>query len=151
MKTPALQRAHAATNPRLATDYLGMNCQMPPFDDVRVRQAFNYAINKRSWSPSSNGAASWRAACCRRICPATIRACAATTTIRSRRARCWRQARFAHDSSPTLWFRGDQTAEMLAESIQQDLALVGVNVALKPVAWGPLLEAIGSRKTSSCS
>ena len=31
---------------------------------------------------------------------------------------------------------------MIGQSIQQDLALVGVHVELKPVAWAPLLEAI---------
>jgi peptide/nickel transport system substrate-binding protein len=31
---------------------------------------------------------------------------------------------------------------MIGQSIQQDLALVGVQVELKPVAWAPLLEAI---------
>ena len=41
-----------------------------------------------------------------------------------------------------LWMRADQTMLLLAQSIQQDLALVGINVRLKPVAWGPLLDAI---------
>src|SRR5207245_2652576 len=45
MKTPAL-RALTLKQITVTTNYLGMNCQMPPFDDVRVRQAFNYAINK---------------------------------------------------------------------------------------------------------
>ena len=52
------------------------------------------------------------------------------------------QAHFPRNFKPVLWFRADQTGEMLTESIQQDLALVGVSIALKPVAWGPLLEAI---------
>jgi ABC-type transport system substrate-binding protein len=39
----------------LATQYLGMNCQMPPFNDVRVRRAFNYAINKRKLIQLLNG------------------------------------------------------------------------------------------------
>jgi ABC-type transport system substrate-binding protein len=55
-------------------------------------------------------------------------------------------AHFPRDFKPALWFRADQIAEMLAESIQQDLALVGVSVTLKPVAWGPLLEAIRQPK-----
>ena len=56
------------------------------------------------------------------------------------------EAHFPYESKPLLWFQGDQTAEMLAESIQQDLALVGVNIRLKPVAWGPLLEAVRQPK-----
>jgi len=56
------------------------------------------------------------------------------------------QAHFPRDFQPVIWFRSDQTGEMVTESIQQDLALVGVNVRLKPVAWGPLLEAIRQPK-----
>src|SRR5262245_28909390 len=32
--------------PTLSLQYLGFNTQMKPFDDRRVRQAFNYAVNK---------------------------------------------------------------------------------------------------------
>jgi len=32
--------------PGLNVGYLAMNCEKEPFDDVRVRKAFNYAINK---------------------------------------------------------------------------------------------------------
>ena len=32
--------------PRFSTDYIGMNTQEPPFDDPKVRQALNYAIDK---------------------------------------------------------------------------------------------------------
>jgi ABC-type transport system substrate-binding protein len=38
--------------------------------------------------------------------------------------------------------RADRGEMMIGQSIQQDLALVGVHVELKPVAWAPLLEAI---------
>src|SRR5207244_11282592 len=45
MKTPRL-RALTLKIVTLATDYLGMNCEMPPFNDLRVRRASNYAVNK---------------------------------------------------------------------------------------------------------
>jgi ABC-type transport system substrate-binding protein len=41
-----------------------------------------------------------------------------------------------------LWLRADESEIIHGESIQQDLALVGVHVVLKPVAWSPLLEAV---------
>ena len=34
--------------PQFDVDYFGLNTTEPPFDDVKVRQAFNYAIDKRS-------------------------------------------------------------------------------------------------------
>ncbi len=32
--------------PALRVSYIGLNCQKPPFNDVRVRQAVNYAVNR---------------------------------------------------------------------------------------------------------
>ena len=36
--------------PTFSTDYIGMNIKEPPFDDPKVRQALNYAINKEAIS-----------------------------------------------------------------------------------------------------
>lgn len=33
--------------PTLSTSYIGLNTDMPPFDDIKVRQALNYAIDKQ--------------------------------------------------------------------------------------------------------
>ena len=44
--------------------------------------------------------------------------------------------------------RADQTVLMLGQSIQQDLALIGVHVVLRPIAWGPFLEAIRQPHTA---
>jgi ABC-type transport system substrate-binding protein len=145
MKTPAL-RALSLHKSTVTTSYLGMNCQMPPFDDVRVRQAFNYAVRKHKLVAVING----RGIVAPGILPPNLPGF--DPSVRGydydpAKARALlEQAHFPHDPKPTLWFRGDQTGEMLVESIQQDLALVGVNVLLKPVAWGPLLEAIRQPK-----
>jgi oligopeptide transport system substrate-binding protein len=145
MKTPAL-RALTLNKSTVTTSYLGMNCQMAPFDDVRVRQAFNYAVNKEKLIEVING----RGIVARGVLPPNLPGY--DPNVRGydydpAKARALLEAaHFPHDFKPALWFRGDQTAEMLAESIQQDLALVGVNITLKPVAWGPLLEAIRQPK-----
>ena len=54
MKTPRL-RALTLHIVDIATEYLGMNCGMKPFDDVRVRRAFNYAIDKHKIIALLNG------------------------------------------------------------------------------------------------
>ena len=36
--------------PSFSTDYIGMNVNEPPFDDPKVRQALNYAIDKQAIS-----------------------------------------------------------------------------------------------------
>jgi peptide/nickel transport system substrate-binding protein/oligopeptide transport system substrate-binding protein len=145
IKTPAL-RALTLNKSTVTTSYLGMNCRMPPFDDVRVRQAFNYGINKEKLIAVING----RGVAARGVLPPNLPGY--DPDVRGynydpAKARALlEQAHFPHDLKPVLWFRADQTGEMLAESVQQDLALVGVSVRLKPVAWGPLLEAIRQPK-----
>ncbi len=141
MKTPEL-RALTLNKSTVTTSYLGMNCQMPPFEDVRVRQAFNYAVNKQKLIEVING----RGIVARGVLPPNLPGYDPTVhgyDYDPAKARALLEAaHFPHDLKPALWFRSDQTGEMLAESIQQDLALVGVSITLKPVAWGPLLEAI---------
>jgi oligopeptide transport system substrate-binding protein len=145
MKTLAL-RALTLNKSTVTTSYLGMNCQMAPFDDVRVRQAFNYAINKDKLIAVING----RGVAALGVLPPNLPGY--DPDVRGykydpAKARALlERAHFPRDLKPDLWFRADQTGEMLVESIQQDLALVGIRIGLKPVAWGPLLEAIRQPK-----
>jgi peptide/nickel transport system substrate-binding protein len=45
---PQYQKYQRIRKPTLNLRYLGFNTQLKPFDDRRVRQAFNYAVNKES-------------------------------------------------------------------------------------------------------
>jgi YVTN family beta-propeller protein len=45
------------------TLYVGMDVLKPPFDDVRVRRALNYAIDRDHVVELAGGPASWRATC----------------------------------------------------------------------------------------
>jgi peptide/nickel transport system substrate-binding protein len=145
MKTPAL-RALTLHKSTVTTSYLGMNCQMPPFDDVRVRRAFNYAIRKRKLVDVLNGRGVVGAGVLPPNLPGYNPNVGGYDYDPAQARALLEQAHFPPHVEPALWFRADQTGEMLAESIQQDLALVGVNVTLRPVAWGPLLEAIRQPK-----
>jgi oligopeptide transport system substrate-binding protein len=124
-----------------------MNCQMWPFTDVRVRRALNYAINKRKLIALLNG----RGVVARGVLPPGIPGYEADLEgypyDAARARRLLEEAKVGASFEPVLWMRADQTQLMLGQSIQQDLALVGVSVSLKPVAWGPLLEAIRQPKT----
>ena len=141
IKTPSL-KALTIHNVTVTTDYVGMNCQMPPFTDVRVRQAFNYAINKEKLLALLNG----RGVVARGVLPPGLPGY--TPDLKgypydlAKARRLLEEAGVRKGFAPVLWMRADQTMLILAQSIQQDLALVGVNAVLKPVAWGPLLEAI---------
>jgi hypothetical protein len=54
MKTPRLRKLTLRIV-TVTTRYFGMNCQMPPFNDERVRRAFNYAVNKPKLIAVLNG------------------------------------------------------------------------------------------------
>jgi len=43
---PTYRRYQRVSKPTLSLLYIGFNTQVKPFDDRRVRQAFNYAVNK---------------------------------------------------------------------------------------------------------
>ncbi len=146
MKTPRL-RALTLKLVTLATDYLGMNCEIAPFTDVRVRRAFNYAINKDKFIAVFNR----RGIAASGILPPGLPGYDPEIQgypYDPRRARhLLEEAGLPRNFAPQLWLRADETQMMLAESIQQDLALVGIHVLLKPVAWPPLLEAVRQPRT----
>jgi peptide/nickel transport system substrate-binding protein len=147
MKTPRL-RALTLKKTTVTTQYMGMNCQMPPFGDVRVRQAMSYAINRKKLVELING----RGVVAHCVLPPNLPGYNPDLKGYSYdpgKARALlERAGLAAGFSFELWLRADETALMIGQSIQQDLALVGVHAELKPVAWGPFLEAIRQPHTA---
>ena len=83
------QKARVVEGGQLHTGYVTMNTQMAPFDNVKVRQAVNMAINKDrivAADQQPRGAGQPAAAAAR--CPATTRPSRATPTTSRRPRRC---------------------------------------------------------------
>ena len=135
--------AHETT---MTTMYIGMNCQMPPFDDVRVRRAVSYAINRQKALLLINN----RGEIARGILPPGMpgfEAIPGAAEFNPDAARdLLRQAGFPHGFDTILWTRTDETALRLAQSYQQDLADVGISVRIKNLSWASYLEAIQTPK-----
>jgi peptide/nickel transport system substrate-binding protein len=158
-RIPPAEFLYVMKNPRLArltihivdiaTEYLGMNCRMKPFDDLRVRRAFNYGIDKQKIIELLNG----RGVAARGVLPPGIPGFDPRLTGYSydpaKARRLLEEARLGGNFSPTLWLRADRTEMMIGQSIQQDLSEIGVHVQLKPVAWAPLLDAVRQPDTVS--
>jgi ABC-type transport system substrate-binding protein len=147
MKTPRL-RAQTENVVDLATYYVAMNCQMKPFNDIRVRRAFNYAVDKRKIIALLNGRGVIAHGVLAPGLPGYNSDLKGYPYDPDRARRLLEEAGLSKDFTATIWMRADRTEMMLGQSIQQDLALVGVHVTLKPVAWGPLLEAVRQPDTA---
>jgi oligopeptide transport system substrate-binding protein len=147
MKTRSL-RDLTQKKTTVSTQYLGMNCRMWPFTDVRVRQAINYGIDRAKLVAVING----RGVVATGVLPPNLPGYDPDLKgygYDPARARALlEQAHLGGGFTFELWTRADQNLLMLGQSIQQDLALIGVHVEIKPVAWGPFLEAIRQPHTA---
>jgi ABC-type transport system substrate-binding protein len=130
----------------LWTSYLGLNCQIPPLDDRRVRQALNYAVNKKDVIALLNG----RAIVATSVVPPGMPGYVSETTgypydparARALLAEAGQGAGFATE----LWTQGGDMDLKIGQKVQRDLADVGVTMAIKQVAWSSFLEAIRQPK-----
>jgi ABC-type transport system substrate-binding protein len=129
----------------MSTAYLGMNCELPPFDDVRVRRAINYAVDKKKLLRLING----RGVLARGILPPSMPGY--QTGLQGyphdpRRARkLLHEAGYGNGFSTTLWVQLDEDSLRLAQGVQQDLRAVGIGLTIRPLAWAPFLQKIRQR------
>jgi len=126
----------------LRTQYLGMNCQRPPFDDLRVRRAVNHAVNRTKLLQLINN----RGVLAKGILPPGIQRQGGEHSGYAHdpalARRLMHEAGHADGLRTTLWVRLDSLTLRLAQSVQQDLAEIGMEITIKPLAWGSFLDAV---------
>jgi peptide/nickel transport system substrate-binding protein len=131
--------------------YLGINNQKKPFDDKRVRQALNYAVNKDAivrdvlkgtGSPSRGP-----------VLPNTWGADPALKAYPydpERAKKLLAEAGYPSGFSTTLWVpesgSGMQSPVAMSTVIQSNLKAVGVNVTLQTMEWGAYLAKLRSKE-----
>jgi peptide/nickel transport system substrate-binding protein/oligopeptide transport system substrate-binding protein len=142
--TQAALTVHATA---LDTMFIGLNCQMPPLDDRRVRQALNYAVNKAGVIALLNG----RGVEAHGIVPPNMpgyHVDLAGYPYDPAKARALlAEAGLAAGFTTEIWTQGTDSDLKIAQKIQQDLTKVGVQLEIKSVAWSSFLEAIRQPKT----
>jgi peptide/nickel transport system substrate-binding protein len=131
--------------------YLGMNNQKKPFDDKRVRQALNYAVNKdaivkdvlKGTGASSRGP----------VLPGTWGADPALKAYPydpERAKKLLAEAGYPNGFSTTLWVpesgSGMQAPVAMSTVMQSNLKAVGVNVALQTMEWGTYLAKLRTKE-----
>ncbi|MFQ5667649.1 MAG: ABC transporter substrate-binding protein [Candidatus Binatia bacterium] len=126
----------------MRTSYLGMNCRMAPFNDRRVRQAMNVAIDKHKLLRLINN----RGVVAKGFLPPNMPGYNPRVPgypfDPARARQLLAAAGYPNGFTTTLWVRSDATALRLAQAVQQDLAEVKVRCRIKAIAWGPFLQAV---------
>jgi ABC-type transport system substrate-binding protein len=119
-----------------------MNCEMAPFSDVRVRRAMNFAVNKEKLLRLINNRGVVAQAFVPPNMPDYHSRVSGYAFDPDRARRLLADAGYPSGFSTTIWVRSEEGALRLAQSVQQDLADVGVRIRIKAIAWGPFLEAV---------
>jgi ABC-type transport system substrate-binding protein len=149
---PSAEYTRVAADPRYAplvvrrttirTQYVAFNCALPPFDRPDVRRALALAIDRERLVELIDG----RGSIARGIVPPAMEGFAGDVVPMpydpEGARRGLEAAGLGQGISTTLWTQRDDGPLRLAQSMQQDLAAVGVDVTLKPVDFPALIEAV---------
>ncbi|HET9026857.1 MAG TPA: ABC transporter substrate-binding protein [Trueperaceae bacterium] len=123
----------------LNTSYLAMHQNQPPFDDVRVRQAVAYAIDRQAIVDAFYAG---QATTAEDILPDSLWGHSGATgyPYDPERAReLLTEAGFPDGLATELWYRNSGLEPVIAETIASYLADVGIRVAVKTEDWAAFL------------
>ncbi|REJ33408.1 MAG: glutathione ABC transporter substrate-binding protein [Bacillota bacterium] len=129
----------------LSASYIGFNVQKPPFDDVRVRQAINYAIDVE---PLVDVIYSGQAV--QAFGPLSAQVFGAHTDLESypydpQKAReLLAEAGYPNGFRTSIWTNDNPLRIQIAEVVQQYLADVGIQADVEVVEWGTYLANTGA-------
>jgi len=125
----------------LRTQYLGLNCALAPFDRLPVRQAMNLAIDKHRLLELIDGQGVVASGILPPDMPGAEPLPGYPYDPDAARAHL-AEAGLASGFESTLWASRDENSMRLAQSMQQDLRRIGVSLAIKPVDFPALIEAV---------
>jgi ABC-type transport system substrate-binding protein len=137
--------------PSAITHFLFLNTEMEPFDNPKVRQAMDYAIDKHKIVRLLRG----------RVIPANGFLPPMMPGYNSNRPvfpydpgkarQLLAESGHADGFSCRLWFEaGNALTGPASASIQFDLAQVGIAAQLNPISLAPFLESMQRRRTVQC-
>jgi len=130
---------------------LTMNCELPPFDNVHVRRAVGFAVDRERW----NRARAYRLLPTGQPVPPALMGY--TRDLPERQvfdlARAREEMRLAGfpngvPGEISLWIGEGATGRVYGELAQSDLAKIGIRIRIKPVAFPVYLQETGKRRTA---
>ncbi|MFN7277005.1 MAG: ABC transporter substrate-binding protein [Betaproteobacteria bacterium] len=133
---------------QLHTGYVTLNVQMKPFDDARVRQAVNMAVNKERIVKIINNRAVPATQPLPPSMPGYDKDFKGYAYDPAKAKELLKEAGLEKGFKTTLYVFNVDPNPRIAQAIQQDLKEIGVEVALKNLAQANVIAAGGKPKTA---
>lgn len=132
--------------------FLVLNTEMPPFNELKVRQAMNYAIDKDKIVRLLHGTGTPANS----VLPPPVPGYNPNLNVYAydpvKARRLLAESGHADGVSFNLWYYTDSTTpDTTASAIQYDLLQVGIHAHLNPVTFPAFLDATERRKTAQCA
>ncbi|MBB3772550.1 peptide/nickel transport system substrate-binding protein/oligopeptide transport system substrate-binding protein [Angulomicrobium tetraedrale] len=129
---------------QLHTGYVTLNTKIKPFDNVKVRQALNMAINKDRLVRIVNGRATPANQPLPPAMPGYDTAYKGYAYDVAKAKALLKEAGYADGFSTVLYSTNTDPQPRIAQAIQQDLAAVGVKAEIKALAQSNVIAAGGT-------
>ncbi|WP_160008681.1 ABC transporter substrate-binding protein [Rhizobium sp. 18055] len=129
---------------QLHTGYITLNTKVKPFDNVKVRQAMNMAINKDRITRILNGRATPANQPLPPLMPGYDKSFTGYTYDVAKAKALLAEAGFADGFETVLYSTNTDPQPRIAQAIQQDLAAVGVKAEIRALAQANVIAAGGT-------
>ncbi len=129
---------------QLHTGYVTLNTKVKPFDDVKVRQAVNMAINKERITRILNGRATAATQPLPPLMPGYDKAFTGYAYDVEKAKALLAEAGYADGFETVLYATNTDPQPRIAQAIQQDLAVIGIKAEIRALAQGNVIAAGGT-------
>ena len=145
MNNPA-EKARVVEGGQLQTGYITLNVKTPPFDNLKVREAVNMAINKKRITQMINGRAIPANQPLPPSMPGYIKDYKGYSFDDAAAKKLLAEAGFADGFTTELYVMNTDPNPRIAQAIQQDLKAIGITAEIKSLAQANVIEAGGAGK-----
>ncbi|WP_421577741.1 ABC transporter substrate-binding protein [Shinella sp. M31] len=129
---------------QLHTGYITLNTKVKPFDDVKVRQAVNMAINKERITRILNGRATAANQILPPLMPGYDKAFTGYAYDVEKAKALLAEAGHPDGFETVLYSTNTDPQPRIAQAIQQDLAAIGIKAEVRALAQGNVIAAGGT-------
>ncbi|HRI14139.1 MAG TPA: ABC transporter substrate-binding protein [Verrucomicrobiota bacterium] len=127
------------------TDYVALNTEIPPLDNLKVRRAINHAIDRDRRMRVDQGYFTHAEGAIPPIMPGFNSQLRGYDYNPTKARELLRDSGLPLPLRTTMWHGTEERVRVLAQGIQWDLHQVGIEVALKPVATAELFTSAQKR------